>query len=76
MNYGTARQRIAEKQLNSPKLSKPVLQLDINTGQVISEYPSTMEAERQLNINSGNISMCCNGKRKTAYGYKWKYKKE
>lgn len=67
-NYGTAIQRRAEK------LSIPVLQLDINTGRVISEYPSAREAERQLNISQGSISKCCNGKQKTAGGFKWKYK--
>lgn len=76
MNYGTARQRWAEKKLNSPKLSKPVLQIDLGTNKIISKYPSTAEADRQLNINQGGISNCCRGKCKTAYGYKWKYEKE
>lgn len=67
-NYGTAIQRRVEKQ------SKTVLQLDINTGRVISEYSSVAKAERQLNIDHSSISMCCNRKRKTAGGYKWKYK--
>lgn len=26
-----------------------------------------------INLKSSNISMCCKGKRPTAYGYKWKY---
>lgn len=72
-NYGTRNERIGEKQLNSTKRSKPVLQLDINTGRVISEYPSVMEAARKLNINQGGISNCCNGKCKTYKGFKWKY---
>lgn len=70
MRFGTAIQRIVEK------LSRPILKLDVNTEQIVAEYPSTMEAERQLNISNSNISMCCNGKRKTAGGYKWRYKKE
>lgn len=70
MRYGTATQRRVKK------LSKPVLQLDTNTGQVISEYQSTAEAARQLNIHQGNISNCCIGKQKTAYGYKWRYKED
>ena len=73
-NYGTRNKRIAEKQLNSPKFSIPVLQIDVNTGRVISDYQSTMEAERRLNIFHCNISACCKGKRKTAGGYKWRYK--
>lgn len=73
-NYGTRNKRSAEKRLNSPKLSKPVLQLDISTGQVISEYSSAREASRQLNINPGGISACCRGKCKTYKGFRWKYK--
>ena len=73
VNYGTAIQRIREKQLNSPKFSKSVLQLDINTEQIIAKYPSAREAARQLNINSSCISMCCNGKLKTYKGFKWQY---
>lgn len=38
MRFGTAIQR------RLIKLSKPVLQLDTNTGQVIAEYPSANEA--------------------------------
>lgn len=74
IRYGTGIQRSAEKLLNSPKRSKRVLQLDINTGRVISEYPSANEVTRKLNINSGGISMCCNEKRKTYKGFKWKFK--
>lgn len=70
INYGTGIQRSTEKR------SKSVLQLDINTGRVIYEYPSLMEVVRKLNISQSRISDCCRGKRKTAYGYKWKYKKE
>lgn len=70
VNYGTAIQR------RLIKLSKPVLQLDTNTGHVVSEYPSTAEAARQLNIHQGNISNCCIGKQKTAYGYKWRYRED
>lgn len=76
VNYGTAIQRSAEKRLNSPKLSKPVLQLDLETNQIIAEYPSARGAERQLNIYNGGISYCCRGERKTAGGFKWVYKKE
>lgn len=42
----------------------------IETGIV---YESTREAGRQLNISNGNISKCCNGKRKSIGGYTWKY---
>lgn len=31
------------------------------------------EAEKILGLNRQNISACCLGKSKTAYGYEWKY---
>lgn len=59
---------------NRSDQSKPVLQIDKNTGQIIMEFPSAREVERQFGYSYGNISQCCNGKRKQAYGYKWQFK--
>lgn len=53
-------------------VSKPVLQLDSNDN-IINRFSSASEAERHLNGKGSHISCCCLGKRKTAYGYKWKY---
>lgn len=39
----------------------------------ILHFISIMEASRQLKCNHSNITACCKGKQKTAYGYKWKY---
>ena len=72
-NYGTAIQRSAEKRLNSPKLSKPVLQIDKETNEIVDKYPSAMEAARQLKIDQGNISSCCRGELKAYKGFKWQY---
>ena len=54
-------------------LSKPVIQYALD-GSYINEFPSATEAERLLGVKGKHISCCCNGKRKTAYGYKWSYK--
>jgi len=70
-NYGTRLERIFKKTTNG-KCSKPVLQIDKNTNEVIAEFPSMAEVERQLGISS--VSNCCNGKRKTCGGYKWQFK--
>ena len=70
MNFPLAR----KNKINNPKLSKPILQIDKVTGEVINEFPSTKEAERQLEIYQGNISSCCNGKLNTAGGFIWRYK--
>ena len=52
--------------------SKPIMQILNN--EIINEFPSAMEASRKLGFPQGNISRCCRGKQKTAYGYLWKYK--
>lgn len=71
MNYNEGQKRRAEKQING-KLSKTVYQYNLK-GEFVAEYPSTMEVQRQLGFKRTNISYCCNGKRKQAYGYKWTY---
>lgn len=57
------------------KLSKPVLQIDKNTNEVIAEFSSALEVQRQLGYSQSNISACCNEKPhyNSAYGFKWKY---
>lgn len=58
----------------SQALSKVVLMLDKKTDEILKEFNSATEAEDYLNAKGHHISCCCNNKRKTAYGYKWKYK--
>ena len=70
-NYGTVRERISDANTNG-KLSKPVLQLSLS-GELIREYPSVKEAERN-GFNHCNICQCCNGKQKTHKGFKFMYK--
>lgn len=57
------------------KVSKPVLQYDINMN-FIDEYPSATAASRQTGIDNSLISKCCNNRIKTAKGYIWKYKED
>lgn len=56
--------------------SKPILQLDKNTDEVIKEWACAMDVQREMGINHSNISRCCNGKLKSSGGYIWKYKSE
>ena len=70
-NYGTINQRISKANTNG-KLSKPVLQLSL-TGELIREYPSARDCERNGFDHSGVIR-CCNGKQKTHKGFKFIYK--
>ena len=39
-------------------------------------FDSLAEAERVTKVKNGNISTVCNGKRKTAGGYHWRYVEE
>ena len=54
--------------------SIPIYQLNKNTGDIIREYDSLASAGRDLSVNTGKICLVCQGKRNSAYGYKWKYK--
>lgn len=48
-------------------------QMDILTGCVIKVWDSMNDIQRSLGFNQANISACCSGRQKTAYGFKWKY---
>ena len=74
-NYGTKKQRSAEH--NAGKTGrKPVCQYSID-GVLIKEWQSAREVEAKLGYSAGKICCCCRGYygRKSAYGYKWSYKK-
>lgn len=67
INYGTGIKRRAARR------SKAVEAIDPNTGQVVREFPSTMEAGRN-GFHSGGISNCCLGRQRTHHGLAWRYK--
>lgn len=53
-----------------------VIQIDKDTNEQISCFESIVDATRSLGLSNNcgsHISAVCQGKRKTAYGYKWKY---
>ena len=54
---------------------KPVIQLT-KDNIFIASYNSITEASEQTGTHHPHISSVCNGKRKTAGGYKWQYKTE
>lgn len=53
-------------------LRRPIAQFDLN-GKYIRTWESRAEIERKLNVSGGNITTCCQGKQKTAYGFLWLY---
>lgn len=54
--------------------SKPVYQL--KNGEIIAEFGSIGEAERETGAKTTNIIACCKGKYKQTHGYQWRYKNE
>lgn len=65
----------SEERKKRAKLSigQPVAQLDKITNEIIAIYSSREDACRAIGKQTnGHIAEVCSGKRKTAYGYKWK----
>ena len=86
INYGTrnkkAGKKIAEKlrgrkqtEEHIKKRSKPLFSVDKESG-LIMWWQSANEASRQLGISQGNITECCQGKRKSAGNHIWFYADE
>lgn len=58
-----------------PTNIKKVYQYDLD-GNYLNEYDSIVDAAKSIGTNKhGSISQCCNGKTKTANGYRWSFKK-
>ena len=68
-----ARKRKSEAARKREDNKKQIIQYAINGG-LIGIYNSTMEAERNTNVDHSTIIRCCKNKQKTAGGYIWKYK--
>ena len=69
-NYGTRNERAGKTNTNG-KCSKKVLQFTLDD-EFVREWPSIMECERN-GFNHSAVCRCCNGKQKSAYGFKWCY---
>ena len=65
-NYGSHNERMIKSK------SKPVVGINKING-YICEFNSIIEAERKTNIDKSSITKCCQGKLKSAGGYKWIY---
>lgn len=50
-------------------LARPVVRIDANG--IEKTYESIAAAARDIGTNPGHISLVCNGKRRTAAGYRW-----
>jgi len=67
INYGTKQERASKIQTKYH-----VLQYDLNDN-LIRKWKNLREITLNTNYNKSYIIVCCQNKRKTAYGYKWAY---
>lgn len=72
-NYGNRNYNLSRSLKNNSKVSKVILQYDKDMN-LIEEWPSMNEIQRQLGYNTCSIYSCCRFKYKQAYGYIWRYK--
>lgn len=67
---------ISEQEIISKRYAsqgKPVAKVDKNTNEILEVFNTSGEAGRSIGKTGQHIREVCLGKRKTAYGYKWKY---
>lgn len=50
----------------------PIIQYD-KMGNKIADWTGAIEIKEVLGFGTSNISVCCSGRTKSAYGYRWKY---
>lgn len=55
------------------RLSKPVMQIDATTGEVVCRYKSERYASKVTGIQQPYISMCARNPHRTIKGYQWKF---
>jgi group I intron endonuclease len=70
---GAKRTETARKNIKYAQKSKIIIQIDFK-GQIIKEWFSLREIERELGFSRGTITKSCNSNFKTSYGYIWIYK--
>lgn len=71
-----AKTKIRNYQLvNASSKYVPVLQYDLNNN-LLNRFDSITEAAKSINKDTSHIVSCCKGRRKTAYGFVWKYEEK
>ena len=78
---GVSKEEIVERGHNSQ--GRPLYKIDKKTNEILEKFDSVAKAAQYLKDNniskdtiggiSAHISQCCNGIRKTAYGFIWRY---
>lgn len=65
---------VKEKRMKNNANSKKVYQYTLQ-GKFVQEWISVSEVERELGYSKSMIADCCNGKRSSACGFQWRYRK-
>lgn len=60
------------EEVNTKRMRK-ILQIDIETNQIIGTWKNAYDIERKLGFNQQAIRACCLGRTKKSKGYKWRY---
>ena len=73
-NHGTRNRRISNtlKSVELKRNGKAVIQKTLNND-FVDVFVTVRGASRKTKIDHTNIIACCDGKRKTAGGYRWSY---
>lgn len=71
LNLRIQKSLVTREKNKRPNARKKILQLD-SDGNIVKYFDSISDAGRQ-GYDRASITYCCQGKRKTAGGYKWKY---
>lgn len=72
--FEKVKERIELEKLNKKVKPSGIQKIDISTGEIIEIYKRVIEAARSVGTeNSTHITEVCEGRRKTAFGFFWKY---
>lgn len=69
----STKQKAKERMMGNNYGKIQIYQMDMNEN-IIKEWSSASDAASFLNKRSSHITECCKNQRKSAFGYKWKYK--
>lgn len=58
------------------RIAKPVCMISISTHKILKQFNSVREASQETGIYEGSIRKVCEGNRKSAHGYIWRYADE
>lgn len=76
INNGITLKRMSESQKGRISSQRKTVYKYSKENVLLGVYSSTYDASEKCNICQSTINACCNGRRKTAGGFKWSYKKE